>query len=206
VTVGEEKGQISQNQIALVPTMVPHDLRNVGQERAKVLGFFGAAIVYLEPGDYALIDTVPSKDGTPHVNRGMAKAVTVTNTQVGVEPTAELTVDMLDFAYTLSEPLKAGQYNIRVNNQGEQPHEIFLARLQPNKGVEDLLASLAPDAPLEAIDWQALGGISVIEPGAHGYFPVDLAPGKYALLCFAPDHGSGMPNFMKGMAQEFVIE
>lgn len=42
VSVGEEKGQCSQGQIALVPTMVPHDLRNIGNETAKVLGFFGS--------------------------------------------------------------------------------------------------------------------------------------------------------------------
>lgn len=43
VSVGEEQGQVSQGEIALVPTMVPHDLRNVGDETAKVLGFFGEA-------------------------------------------------------------------------------------------------------------------------------------------------------------------
>jgi quercetin dioxygenase-like cupin family protein len=43
VSVGEEKGRLSQGEIAVVPTMAPHDLRNIGQETAKVLGFFGAA-------------------------------------------------------------------------------------------------------------------------------------------------------------------
>lgn len=43
VTVGEEQGRLSGGEIALVPTMAPHDLRNVGQETAKVLGFFGEA-------------------------------------------------------------------------------------------------------------------------------------------------------------------
>ena len=42
VSVGEEKGRLSQGEIALAPEMVPHDLRNVGQETAKVLGFFGS--------------------------------------------------------------------------------------------------------------------------------------------------------------------
>ncbi len=43
VSVGEEQGRISQGEFALVPTMIPHDLRNVGQETVKVLGFFGGA-------------------------------------------------------------------------------------------------------------------------------------------------------------------
>lgn len=42
VSVGEEEGRLSQGEMALVPTMVPHNLRNVGQETAKVLGFFGS--------------------------------------------------------------------------------------------------------------------------------------------------------------------
>lgn len=42
VTVGEEQGQLSQGELAVVPTMVPHDLRNVGRETARVAGFFGS--------------------------------------------------------------------------------------------------------------------------------------------------------------------
>lgn len=42
VTVGDETGRVSAGHIALVPTMVPHDLRNCGSGRARVLGFFGA--------------------------------------------------------------------------------------------------------------------------------------------------------------------
>ncbi|HMQ56727.1 MAG TPA: cupin domain-containing protein [Anaerolineae bacterium] len=43
VSVGDEQGRLSQGEIAVVPTMVPHNLRNVGQGTAKVLGFFGEA-------------------------------------------------------------------------------------------------------------------------------------------------------------------
>lgn len=43
VSVGEEKGKLAKGEIAIVPVMVPHDLRNIGKEAAKVLGFFGGA-------------------------------------------------------------------------------------------------------------------------------------------------------------------
>lgn len=43
VSVGSEQGMLSQGEIALVPVMVPHDLRNVGEGKARVLGFFGGA-------------------------------------------------------------------------------------------------------------------------------------------------------------------
>lgn len=179
-----------------------------GGPNPSVPGQSSEAFVKLEPGNYALLDTVPDKTGTPHLHYGMAKALTVAPPEgtAGSEPRADVTLDMFDFTYQLSGPLTAGEQIIRVNNKGEQPHEVFLARLAPGKGVNDLLASLVPDAPPEAIDWQALGGISAIEPGAHAYFPVDLEPGRYALVCFAPDHDSGAPHFMLGMMQEIAIE
>lgn len=179
-----------------------------GGPNPAVPGQSSEAFVKLEPGNYALIDTVPDKTGTPHVHYGMAKALTVTPAEgaAGLEPRADATLDMFDFTYQPSQPLTAGEQTIRVNNKGKQPHEVFLARLASGKGVNDLLASLAPDAPADAIDWQALGGISAIEVGAHAYFSVDLEPGRYALVCFAPDHGSGAPHFMLGMTQEITVE
>ncbi|MBK8901190.1 MAG: cupin domain-containing protein [Anaerolineaceae bacterium] len=43
VSVGDETGALSAGQMALVPTMVRHNLRNIGSETARVLGFFGSA-------------------------------------------------------------------------------------------------------------------------------------------------------------------
>ena len=43
VTIGKEKGKLSPQQMAVVPKMEPHDVRNTGTNKAKVLGFFGGA-------------------------------------------------------------------------------------------------------------------------------------------------------------------
>lgn len=43
VTVGDETGMLSAGELAVAPKMVPHDLRNAGKGKAKVLGFFGGA-------------------------------------------------------------------------------------------------------------------------------------------------------------------
>lgn len=185
----------------------PHWAELYGGPNPPMPGQSSEAIINLEPGQYALIDTVPDKTGTPHVHYGMAQALTVTSTKSEVsEPVADVTMGMFDFSYSLSQPLTAGKQTIRVNNNGQQPHEVFLARLAPGKSVNDLLASLAPDAPADAIDWQALGGISVIEAGAHAYFSVDLEPGRYALVCFAPENHTGKPHFMLGMSQEITVQ
>ena len=42
-TVGEERGELSAGGAVLIPTMVPHSVRNTGSTRARCIGFFGAA-------------------------------------------------------------------------------------------------------------------------------------------------------------------
>jgi len=44
-TVGDESGRVSEGDIALVPAMVPHALRNVGDETVRVVGFFSSNVV-----------------------------------------------------------------------------------------------------------------------------------------------------------------
>jgi mannose-6-phosphate isomerase-like protein (cupin superfamily) len=41
ITVGDEQAWVSDGDVALVPSMVPHSLRNVGEKMARVIGFFG---------------------------------------------------------------------------------------------------------------------------------------------------------------------
>ncbi len=43
VTVDEEKGEASSGNLLLVPKLAPHNLKNIGNTKAKVLGFFGGA-------------------------------------------------------------------------------------------------------------------------------------------------------------------
>jgi uncharacterized cupredoxin-like copper-binding protein len=188
--------------------IMPSWAEHYGGPNPPEAGAISEAIVRLEPGSYALICTVPDKEGRSHVQHGMVKALAVSRPADGtsVEPQADVTLDMFDFGFTLSQPLAAGRHIIRAVNSGEQPHEVFLAHLAPGKELGDFLASFAPDAPPEAHDWQAAGGISVIEPGDHGYFFVDLAPGRYLLICFAPDHHSGAPHFIAGMAEVVTVD
>jgi quercetin dioxygenase-like cupin family protein len=41
----DETGQLSAGQAALIPAMVPHGIRNIGDETARCVGFFSAAVV-----------------------------------------------------------------------------------------------------------------------------------------------------------------
>src|SRR5436853_3903410 len=43
--VGDESGRVSAGDLAVVPAMAPHGIRNVGDTRLKVVGFFREATV-----------------------------------------------------------------------------------------------------------------------------------------------------------------
>jgi quercetin dioxygenase-like cupin family protein len=45
VTAGSERMRLTAGGIALVPAVVPHDIRNVGQGKLRVVGFFSSAAV-----------------------------------------------------------------------------------------------------------------------------------------------------------------
>ena len=45
VTVGDEQGRVSAGEMAVVPAMVPHALRNVGDETVRVVGCFSSSTV-----------------------------------------------------------------------------------------------------------------------------------------------------------------
>lgn len=38
--VGDERGRVSAGDLAVIPSMVPHGIANVGDETLKVVGFF----------------------------------------------------------------------------------------------------------------------------------------------------------------------
>jgi quercetin dioxygenase-like cupin family protein len=44
-SLGDEAGLLSAGQAVLIPAMVPHGIRNIGNETARCVGFFSAAIV-----------------------------------------------------------------------------------------------------------------------------------------------------------------
>ena len=45
VSVGDERARVSAGAMAMVPAMVPHSLRNVGDETVRVVGFFSSSTV-----------------------------------------------------------------------------------------------------------------------------------------------------------------
>lgn len=160
----------------------------------------------LEPGTYMILCFVDIPGGVPHFMKGMARPLTVlpATAAAGSEPTADVSVDLADYAFTPSATMTGGKHTFKVANKGPQVHELELVRLAPGKTVKDLAAWVAkPEGPPPA---DALGGISGMHSGMTEYFTADLTPGNYAMLCFIPDAKDNKPHLQHGMIREFSVK
>jgi hypothetical protein len=168
------------------------------------------AMMVLEPGDYALICYVDVPGGVPHFAHGMfkdlkvyARADTPAADAAPALPSADVTMRLTDYDFTLDRDLTSGQRVIRVVNDAAQPHEVFIFQLQGNTTMEQAVSWLhSPQGPPP---FTALGGIAPISQGVENNFTVNLRRGRYGLACFIPDAGDGRPHIDHGMIKEITI-
>lgn len=186
----------------------PPGVNAAGGVSALNPGLSGTATLNLTAGNYVMLCFIPDAEGVPHVALGMAKPITVieSDAPLAAEPEADVTVDMVDFGFELSTPISSGPQNVRVINQGEQDHEAFLVKLNPGATVEQFLGAFEPGAPPGPPPGQGLGGFQAIASGGGGSFTVDFGPGDYFLVCFVQNPETGAPHFILGMLHEFAIQ
>jgi hypothetical protein len=159
----------------------------------------------LEPGQYVMVCFIPAADGKPHLAMGMMRPLTVTasGSAAAAEPTADIVMKLVDFDFQLSKPLAPGRHVLRIDNDGTQPHEVAIVRME--KGKEPLSFASWGERPTGPAPGQTYGGVAAIMPGTHVYVPLDLPPGEYGLLCFVPEMKDGKPHFVHGMVKKVTI-
>lgn len=113
-------------------------------------------------------------------------------------PPAPPVVDVVMREYSFSHlpGVKAGRVVFRFTNAGTQPHSAVLVALP-----EDVPPI---DEQLRSDERRAVATYARIPdrpPGSHDTFAVDLAPGRYALICFT-DGADGVTHALKGMSSE----
>jgi plastocyanin len=166
-----------------------------------------AATVSMEAGNYVVFCVIPGPDGVPHVAKGMMRMLTAVppaaSAQAAPEPAADITMTLVDYGFTLSTPLTPGRHTIKFDNTAAQPHEVVLVKLNPGTTMQQWVdAANKMTGPLPG---QLMDGMAGIAPGKHGYATVDITPGEYGLVCFAPDMKDGKPHFLHGMIQQITV-
>jgi hypothetical protein len=205
-----DQGKTLSDFIAAMKAMKPGEMPPMwaapaGGPNPPAIGAESSVTEDLQPGSYAVVCFVDIPDKVPHIMKGMSHAFTVTAATgaAPAEPTADVNVKLADYKFDFAPALTAGHHMIRVDNTGPQPHEIFIAKLDSGKTMNDLMKWAETYKGKPPIT--PLGGIATMLPGAHGFFPVDLTPGDYAVLCFVPDAKDGKPHMMHGMAQTIKV-
>jgi len=109
-----------------------------------------------------------------------------------------------DYRLSLPTSLHAGLTTFRLENQGHELHQLYLARLAGEKSAADLVNAIKAGGPPPswAID---VGGPNGVDPaGTAPDVTVRLTPGHYAALCIIPS-ADGVPHVMKGMYADVTV-
>jgi hypothetical protein len=182
----------------------------LGGPNAVVPGDSAEAILELEPGNYALLCVIPGADGVPHVAKGMMASLRVMGPApagamgLEAEVKADVTMELVDYGFQLSQPLTAGRHLLRVVDRAEQPHEVVIWQLAPGKTADDIRTWFA--AKMQGPPpGRPIGGAVALSQGEENVVPVDLAPGDYALACFVADAKDGAPHLLHGMLRQITV-
>ena len=97
--------------------------------------------------------------------------------------------------------LSENEFTFTLENEGEEPHELYLFFISGDQSVEELL-ELSEEEVSEFT--QAVDRVEAA-PGESAEFTAGLVPGRFGYVCFveAPD---GTPHAFLGMAGEFTVE
>lgn len=176
----------------------------VGGPNAPAPGGTFVATLDLPAGNYALLCFIPGPDGKPHVMKGMARSLTVKGRPGGSTPKADVSLRLADYDFGLNSSLPAGHHIIRVENTAQQPHEMEIVKLAPGKSAHDFVSWIEKmDGPPPGLP---IGGVTPMAINKVNFIEVDLTPGHYALICFAPDAKDGKPHFVHGMIKEIDVK
>lgn len=190
---------------------------DAGQESTVILN--------LQTGTYVVVCVIPDAEGTPHYQMGMLSPLTVTEVlTTGKEPTAETTVDLVDFSFTnLPQELPAGKHMWKVTDTGKQVHEMAINRLSPGVTFDQVKVMLMAPPPASPVPgtvstpeatpvtsgpppFVGMAGVAPMSPGETNWLPLDLTAADYFAICFVPDTKTGAPHFMLGMIMPFTVK
>ncbi len=117
----------------------------------------------------------------------------------------------VDYEYEgIPETVEAGVVAVTFTNEGEELHEIGIARINDDvtMPVEELLAM--PEE--QVFSMITFTGTAFAEPGSSDTTFLRLEPGRYGAACFIPEgtthehEGDGPPHSTLGMFAEFTAE
>lgn len=163
--------------------------------RKQVLALMGMALLVACGGD-------GSGDSGPAEAEGAAQAA----------GSSMIEAQAVDFGYIFDgESYPAGQIEITLTNEGDQPHQAVLYKLNDGVDVNEYKAAVMADqSKAPQLSAAVAEGIrKAIGPGETDIStsPYEADPGTYALICWLPDQtGKTSKNHAElGMIESFTV-
>jgi outer membrane protein assembly factor BamE (lipoprotein component of BamABCDE complex) len=123
-------------------------------------------------------------------------------------PYQTLTITAIDYTYQMPSTLAlhAGLVDLRLVNNGTQPHQAQLARLNPGitetEVIKEVIDQRREDRAYALLTF--VGGPDTVSPGNGQEALLDLPAGDYVLLCLVTG-ADGLPHIDKGMIHFFTV-
>jgi len=158
----------------------------------------------LEEGTYVVI-AFPQSDEPPLLANF---PVSGSNAPPASPPSADVTVDMADFNFTMPDTVSAGSGVWEIQNSGGQWHEMQIIKPEEGFTQEQFFQMMMSDQqPSGPPPFEEIAFFGPSSQGKTGWITVDLQPGTYWAICFLPDiAGDGKSHAEKGMFKEFTVQ
>jgi hypothetical protein len=159
-------------------------------------------IVHLTPGIYVLACVRRGEDGHRHARSGESTVLQVRSatSMDAAPPPSTQAVRLVDFAYVGPDHWASGVQLLRIENTGQQDHQLRLARLHPKASLQAWMTADDPNTVAPTV-----AGMARIGPGEVAYLPVDLSPGKYIAYCLVADMATKRPHVELGMLRAIQV-
>jgi outer membrane protein assembly factor BamE (lipoprotein component of BamABCDE complex) len=117
-----------------------------------------------------------------------------------------ITIKAMDYSFDQSVTIPAGYVNVSLVNNGLQPHQDNIVRLNDGISFDQLMANLKDPKTLgKALTMVTFyGGPNTIQPGKTQEVILNLIPGNYVSICFIAGQDN-IPHFAKGMIKTFTV-
>ncbi|MGH2690907.1 MAG: hypothetical protein ACRDHM_00190 [Actinomycetota bacterium] len=96
--------------------------------------------------------------------------------------------------------LSAGEFTFTLENEGEEPHELYLFYITGDQPIEELIE--LPERQVDKVA-QAVNRAEA-KPGGSDEFTAALVPGRFGYVCFV-EAEDGTPHAFLGMRGEFTV-
>lgn len=149
------------------------------------------------PEELAVLDAFDAE----HCGMVSEEAVPPDPQVVSIDPSAtRIDIAATDFHFEFEPPTTPGRYSFVMVNNGEEPHMIILAQMEPGATFEEVMASEGEEGLVQSFE-------SIpSEAGGESVVTADITSGHWILVCPIPSEANGMqPHAALGMVHEWDV-